>query len=93
MYIPRPAKLLITIDDGWNKFLEKQGENVSSWTRLSIERMLACGTCSMGADDIVALRLIVLTAVFLPELQVKSLQFMWFQRHRAVVSTAGSYFT
>ncbi|WGM18059.1 hypothetical protein QE193_22825 (plasmid) [Arsenophonus nasoniae] len=22
MYIPRPAKLLFTIDDGWNKFLE-----------------------------------------------------------------------
>jgi hypothetical protein len=44
MYIPRPAKLLFTIDDGWNKFLEKYGDSVSSWTRLSVERMLACGT-------------------------------------------------
>ncbi|QBY46704.1 transposase zinc-binding domain-containing protein (plasmid) [Arsenophonus nasoniae] len=48
MYIPRPAKLLFTIDDGWNKFLEKYGDSVSSWTSLSVERMLACGTCAMG---------------------------------------------
>lgn len=48
MYIPRPAKLLFTIDDGWNRYLEKHGDNVSLWTRLCVERMLACGTCSMG---------------------------------------------
>ncbi|QBY45757.1 IS91 family transposase [Arsenophonus nasoniae] len=48
MYIPRPAKLLFTIDDGWNKFLEKYGDSVSSWTSLSVERMLACGTCAIG---------------------------------------------
>lgn len=48
MYIPRPAKLLFTIDDGWNKFLEKFGDSVSPWTKLSVERMLACGTCAMG---------------------------------------------
>lgn len=48
MYIPRPAKLLFTIDDGWNKFLEKFGGSVSPWTKLSVERMLACGTCAMG---------------------------------------------
>lgn len=48
MYIPRPAKLLFTIDDGWNKFIEKFGDNVTPWTRLSVERMLACGTCAMG---------------------------------------------
>lgn len=41
MYVPRPAKLLFTIDDGWNKFLEKFGDSVSPWTRLSVERMLA----------------------------------------------------
>lgn len=48
MYIPRPAKLLFTIDDGWSKFLEKHGDSISQWTRLSVERMLACGTCAMG---------------------------------------------
>ncbi|HGJ6261707.1 TPA: hypothetical protein ACJXM5_004214 [Salmonella enterica subsp. enterica serovar Virchow] len=47
MYIPRPAKLLFTIDDGWNKFLEKFGDSISPWTKLSVERMLACGTCAM----------------------------------------------
>nr|WP_260250414.1 transposase zinc-binding domain-containing protein [Morganella morganii] len=48
MYIPRPAKLLFTINDGWNRHLEKHGDNVSLWTRLCVERMLACGTCAMG---------------------------------------------
>lgn len=48
MYIPRPAKLLFTFDEGWNKFLEKYGDIMSEWTRLSVERMLACGTCDMG---------------------------------------------
>lgn len=48
MYIPRPAKLLFTVDDGWNLFLEKFGDNISSWTRLCVEHMLAYGTASMG---------------------------------------------
>ncbi|XYX41655.1 hypothetical protein WKI72_10610 [Candidatus Erwinia dacicola] len=26
MYIPRPAKLLFTVDDGWNPYLEKYGD-------------------------------------------------------------------
>ncbi|MFB9085094.1 hypothetical protein LU604_07365 [Erwinia tracheiphila] len=48
MHIPRPAKLLFTVDDGWNRYLEKHGDSISQWTRLSVERMLACGTCAMG---------------------------------------------
>ncbi|MFV8988371.1 transposase zinc-binding domain-containing protein [Serratia fonticola] len=48
MYIPRPAKLLFTVDDGWNNYLEKHGDNISQWARLCVERMLACGTCAMG---------------------------------------------
>ncbi|WP_186821238.1 transposase zinc-binding domain-containing protein, partial [Candidatus Erwinia dacicola] len=37
-----------TVDDGWNRYLEKHGDSVSQWTRLSVERMRACGTCAMG---------------------------------------------
>lgn len=48
MYIPRPAKLLFTVNDGRNSFLEKFGDSVSPWTRLCVERMLACGTTEMG---------------------------------------------
>ncbi|WP_338423812.1 MULTISPECIES: transposase zinc-binding domain-containing protein [Citrobacter] len=48
MYTPRPAKLLFTIDDAWNMFLDKHGDNISPWTRLCVERMLACGTTEMG---------------------------------------------
>nr|WP_257394272.1 transposase zinc-binding domain-containing protein [Enterobacter hormaechei] len=48
MHIPRPAKLLFTVDDGWNRYLEKHGDSISQWTRLCVERMLACGTCAMG---------------------------------------------
>ena len=48
MYIPRPAKLLFTVDDGWNRYLEKHGDSVSQWTQLAVERMLTCGTCAMG---------------------------------------------
>lgn len=48
MYIPRPAKLLFTVDDGWNRFLDKHGDCISPWTRLCVERMLACGTTAMG---------------------------------------------
>jgi len=46
MYIPRPAKLLFTIDEGWNKFIEKFGDNVGPWTRLSVKRML--GLCHIS---------------------------------------------
>lgn len=49
MYIPRPAKLLFTVDDGWNKFLEKFGDSVMPWTCLCVDRMLTCGIASMGA--------------------------------------------
>lgn len=48
MYIPRPAKLLFQYNDGWERFLEKNGHQLSDWTKLSVERMLACGTCAMG---------------------------------------------
>ncbi|WP_420836512.1 hypothetical protein, partial [Candidatus Erwinia dacicola] len=33
-YIPRPAKLLFTVDDGWNPYLEKHSDSVSQWTQL-----------------------------------------------------------
>lgn len=29
MYIPRPAKLLFTVDDGWNKLFEKFGDRAT----------------------------------------------------------------
>ncbi|MEZ6878807.1 transposase [Enterobacter sp. KBR-315C3_2022] len=48
MYIPRPAKLLFQHDDGWNHYLDKLGYSLSDWTKLAVERMLACGTCAMG---------------------------------------------
>lgn len=48
MYIPRPAKRLFTVDDGWNRYLGSNGDSVSPWTRLCVERMLACGTTEMG---------------------------------------------
>lgn len=48
MYPPSPAKLLFTVDDGWNRFLSSNGDSVSPWTRLCVERMLACGTTAMG---------------------------------------------
>lgn len=49
MYIPRPAKLLFQIDDGWGKLLDKHGHTIPEWTQLVIERMLACGTPAMGS--------------------------------------------
>lgn len=49
MYIPRPAKLLFQIDDGWGKLLDKHGHSIPAWTQLVIERMLACGTPTMGS--------------------------------------------
>jgi len=48
MYIPRPAKLLFQHDDGWSRYLDKHGDTLSDWTKLAVERMLACGTCTMG---------------------------------------------
>ena len=48
MYIPRPAKLLFQIDDGWGKLLTKYGDAIPEWTQLVVERMLACGTPTMG---------------------------------------------
>ncbi|CAK8742806.1 hypothetical protein SODG_006060 [Sodalis praecaptivus] len=50
MYIPRPAKLLFTVGDGWNRFLEKFGDSVTPWTRLCVERLLACGTAELVAE-------------------------------------------
>jgi hypothetical protein len=43
MYIPRPTKLLFTVDDAWNLFLVRFRDNVTPWTRLCVEHMLACG--------------------------------------------------
>ncbi|MGF7483539.1 hypothetical protein AABS66_18820 [Providencia sp. SP181] len=57
MHIPRPAKLLFQIDDGWNQLLIKNGYAVPEWTKLVIERMLACGTGLWAFAVIVALRL------------------------------------
>ncbi len=48
MYIPRPAKLLFQHDDGWSRYLDKHGDALSDWTKLAVERMLACGTSAMG---------------------------------------------
>jgi hypothetical protein len=49
MYIPRPAKLLFQIDDGWGKLLTQYGDAIPEWTQLVVERMLACGgTPAMG---------------------------------------------
>ncbi|HGY3149626.1 TPA: IS91 family transposase [Morganella morganii] len=48
MYIPRPAKLLFQIDDGWNRLLINRGHTIPEWTKQVIERMLACGTGAMG---------------------------------------------
>nr|WP_227818446.1 transposase zinc-binding domain-containing protein [Serratia marcescens] len=48
MYIPRPVKLLFQHDDGWSRYLDKHGDSLSDWTKLAVERMLACGTCAMG---------------------------------------------
>ncbi|AVX40587.1 IS91 family transposase [Yersinia massiliensis] len=48
MHIPRPAKLLFQIDDGWGQLLAKHGSLIPEWTKLVVERMLACGTGAMG---------------------------------------------
>jgi hypothetical protein len=43
-----PAKLLFQHDDGWSQYLDKHGDTLSYWTKLAVERMLACGNCLMG---------------------------------------------
>lgn len=48
MHIPRPAKLLFQIDDGWDQSLIKNGHAVPVWTKLVIEGMIAYGTGAMG---------------------------------------------
>lgn len=48
MHILRPAKLLFQIDDGCDQLLVKHGHAVPEWTKLVIERMLACGTGAIG---------------------------------------------
>lgn len=48
MYIQRPAKLLFRHDDAWSRYLDKHGDTLRDWTKLSVKRMLACGTCAMG---------------------------------------------
>ncbi len=48
MHIPRPEKLLFQIDDGWGQLFAKHGNVVHEWTKLVVERMLACGTGAMG---------------------------------------------
>jgi hypothetical protein len=71
MYIPRPAKQLFTFDDGWNKFLDKYGDSISKWTKLSVERMFACGTCAMGVRRYCCAPPPL--PLLLPELQVEGL--------------------
>jgi hypothetical protein len=44
MYVPLPAKLPFTIDDGWNRLLDSDSDSISPWTRLYVEYMLACST-------------------------------------------------
>lgn len=48
IYIPRSAKLLFTVDDGWNLFLTKLGNNITLWTSPCVKRMLAFGTTEMS---------------------------------------------
>jgi len=48
MYIPRPAKLLFQHDDDWIRYLDKHGDIPTDWTKLTVERMLACGTLRHG---------------------------------------------
>ena len=48
MYIPRPAKLLFQIDDGWGKLLTQYGDAIPEWTQLVVERMLACVPLQWG---------------------------------------------
>lgn len=91
MYIPRPAKLLFTVNDAWNTFLEKFGDSVSPWTRLCVERMLSCGTTAMGEALLLFVTRLHPHPLFLPELQVKGLQRLRLQSYRAVGVAAESY--
>lgn len=81
MHIPRPAKLLFTVDDGGNHDLEKHGDSVSQWTRLAVESMLAC---AMGVRRYCCASLGCTHPLFLPELQVKGLLRLRHEVHRAV---------
>lgn len=80
MYTPRPAKLLFTVDGGWNRFLSSNGDSVSPWTRLCVERMLACGTTAMGVRRYCCSS----PDCSHRELQVKGLQQLRLQSHGAV---------
>ena len=55
MHIPRPAQLLSQIDDGRGLLLAKHGIAIPEWTKLVVERMLACGTGAMGIRHILVL--------------------------------------
>lgn len=39
---------LQSLDGAWNRFMDKHGDTICSWTVLCIEHMLACGTAAMG---------------------------------------------
>lgn len=87
MYIPRPTKLLFTIDDGWNRNLGSNGDSVSHWARLCVERTLSCGTASMGVRRYCCASPDCPHSS-LPELQVKGLQRLWLQSHGAAGAAA-----
>ena len=59
MHIPRPAKLLCPIDDGWGQLLAKYGNVVFEWTKLVIERI--AGPVSCAVVGIITFLLTVLT--------------------------------
>ncbi|RAP71297.1 hypothetical protein ACZ87_00684 [Candidatus Erwinia dacicola] len=42
----RVAFDLKTTEISWERFLEKNVHQLSDWTKLSVERMLACSTCA-----------------------------------------------
>lgn len=43
-----PHQTAFTVDDSWNRYLEKHGDSISLWTHLFVECMLACGTYPEG---------------------------------------------
>ena len=59
MYIPRPAKLLFQIDDGWDRLLINRGHTIPEWTKLVIERI--AGPVSCAVVGIITFLLTVLT--------------------------------
>lgn len=86
MYIPPPAKLLFTVHDDWDHYFERHGDDVSLWTRLAVERMLACGTYLRPGCSPPLLRIAGLypSPLLLPKLQDKSLQRLQYEVHGAV---------